>query len=80
VLVEGLEVDCVWRTERVVIEVDSWEFHRTRAAFERDREKSRILQAAGWRCVPVTYLQLKHASREVARDVRRLLATATLAA
>ena len=78
--IEGLEVDCVWRAQRVIIEVDSWEIHRTRAAFERDREKSRILQAAGWRCVPVTYLQLTHGSGEVARDVRRLLGLATLAA
>jgi very-short-patch-repair endonuclease len=78
--VEGIEVDCVWRAQRVVIEVDSWEIHRTRAAFERDREKSRILQAAGWRCVPVTYLQLVHGSEEVARDVRRLLGLATLTA
>jgi very-short-patch-repair endonuclease len=78
--IEGIEVDCVWRKQRVIIEVDSWEIHRTRAAFERDREKSRILQAAGWRCVPVTYLQLKHTSEAVASDVRRLLSLATLAA
>ena len=77
--IEGIEVDCVWRKQRVIIEVDSWEIHRTRAAFERDREKSRILQAAGWRCVPVTYLQLKHTSEAVASDVRRLLSLATLA-
>ena len=80
VYIEGIEVDCVWRAKRVIIEVDSWEFHRTRAAFERDREKSRILQAAGWRCVPVTHLQLKETSGDVARDVRRLLGAATLAA
>jgi very-short-patch-repair endonuclease len=78
--IEGIEVDCVWRAQRVVIEVDSWEIHRTRAAFERDREKSRILQAAGWCCVAVTYLQLMHGSGEVARDIRRLLGLATLAA
>jgi very-short-patch-repair endonuclease len=81
--VESLEVDCVWRAKRVVIELDSWEIHRTRAAFERDREKSRILQAAGWRCVPITYLQLEHSSAEVASDVRGLLGLlgeATLAA
>jgi very-short-patch-repair endonuclease len=80
VYVEGIEVDCVWRAHRVIIEVDGWEIHRTRAAFERDREKSRILQAAGWRCVPVTYLQLKHTAEAVASDVRRLLGLATLAA
>jgi very-short-patch-repair endonuclease/predicted transcriptional regulator of viral defense system len=74
VYVEGIEVDCVWRAQRVIVEVDSWAIHRTRAAFERDREKSRIIQAAGWRCVPITYLQLKRASNEVARDIRRLLA------
>jgi Protein of unknown function (DUF559) len=78
--IEGCEVDCVWREQRLVIEVDGWQTHNTRAAFERDREKSRILQAAGWRCVPVTYLQLRYAPREVARDVRRLLGAATLAA
>ena len=37
-------------------------------------EKSRILQAAGWRCIAVTYLQLREAPDDVARDVRRLLA------
>jgi hypothetical protein len=78
--IEGCEVDCVWREQRLVIEVDGWETHKTRAAFERDREKSRILQVAGWRCVPVTYLQLRYAWKEVARDVRRLLGVATLAA
>jgi very-short-patch-repair endonuclease len=78
--IEGFDVDCVWRRERVVVEIDSWSFHSTRGAFERDRRKSRALQAAGWRCVPVTYLQLRHHSEEVARDVRRMLSTATLAA
>ena len=80
VLVEGFEVDCVWRRQRLIIEVDGWETHRTRTAFEHDREKSRVLQAAGWRCVPVTFLQLRDASREVAGDVRRLLGVSTLAA
>jgi predicted transcriptional regulator of viral defense system len=80
VYVEGIEVDCVWRPQRVIMEVDGWETHRTRAAFERDREKSRVLQAAGWAYVPVTSLQLKRVSQEVARDVRRLLARATLTA
>jgi very-short-patch-repair endonuclease len=80
VLVEGLEVDCVWREQRLIVEVDGWETHRTRLAFERDRERSRILQAAGWRCVPVTYLQLRDDYPALARDVRRMLTAATLLA
>jgi very-short-patch-repair endonuclease len=79
-IVEGFEVDCVWRRERLVIEVDGWATHGTRAAFERDRERSRILQAAGWRCVAVTRLQLRHTAGDLARDVHRLLAAVTLAA
>jgi very-short-patch-repair endonuclease len=74
VVIEGCEVDCAWREQRLVIEVDGWETHRTRAAFERDREKSRILQAGGWRCVPVTYRQLTEGASDLAADVGRLLA------
>jgi hypothetical protein len=80
VVIEGCEVDCVWREQRLIIEVDGWETHKTRAAFERDREKSRILQAAGWRCVPVTYRQLTEGARELAADVHRLLRSPPLAA
>jgi very-short-patch-repair endonuclease len=80
VVIEGIEVDCVWRAERLVIEVDGWATHGTRAAFERDREKGRTLQAAGWRCVAVTHRQMEESADEVARDVNRLLAMASLAA
>lgn len=73
VVIEGFEVDCVWRRQRVIIEVDGWATHRTRAAFERDRERSRVLQAAGWRCVAVTDRQLQLRPQEVARDLRGML-------
>jgi very-short-patch-repair endonuclease len=73
VVIEGYQVDCVWREQRLIIEVDGWATHRTRAAFERDRAKSRALQAAGWRCIAVTYRQLTEGAHELARDVRRLL-------
>ena len=73
VMIEGFEVDCVWRKQRVIVEVDGWATHGTRAAFERDRERSRILQAAGWRCVPVTDRQLRQRPQEVARDLRGML-------
>ena len=35
--INGHEVDFVWRAERLAVELDSWKFHGTRAAFERDR-------------------------------------------
>jgi len=77
---EGFRVDCLWRAHRLVLEVDGWEVHRTRQAFESDRRRIRVLQARGWHCIPVTYRQLTESPDEVVRDVRRLLAPATLAA
>jgi very-short-patch-repair endonuclease len=58
VLIEGIEVDCGWPDHRLVIELDSYEYHHTRAAFERDRRRDRILVAAGWRALRVTWRDL----------------------
>lgn len=52
--VEGFEVDAVWLQQRLVVELDGWEFHRTRAAFERDRERDAVLMLAGWRTMRIT--------------------------
>lgn len=80
VLVEGLEVDCLWREQRLVLELDGRDFHATRAAFERDRERDRILQVAGWRPVRITWRQLHRSPGRLARDLQRLLDATTLAA
>ncbi len=80
VLIEGLEVDCLWRAPRLAVELDGRDFHSTRAAFERDRERDRILQVAGWRPVRVTWRQLHGSPQRLARDLQRLLSAATLAA
>jgi very-short-patch-repair endonuclease len=79
-IVEGFEVDCVWRDQRVIVELDSRAFHLTRAAFEADRERDRVLQAAGWRPVRVTSAQLDLTPTRSAADLRRLLSAATLTA
>jgi very-short-patch-repair endonuclease len=76
VLVEGYEVDAFWPVARRVCEVDSWEFHKTRAAFERDRVRDAGLLVAGYRVVRVTYRQLRYDPAGVARTVRHLLAAA----
>jgi len=62
---ERLEVDFCWPDRRLIVEADSWEFHGTRAAFERDRRRDQLLAAAGWRVVRVTWRQLRWAPAEV---------------
>jgi hypothetical protein len=76
VRIEGFEVDAVWRDARLAIELDGRDTHGTAAAFERDRERDRILHVAGWRPVRITYRQLRDTPRAVVRDVRLLRASA----
>jgi very-short-patch-repair endonuclease len=69
------EVDCLWRRERMIVELDGYAHHGTRAAFERDRARDRALQAVGWRVVRITWRQLHDAPELVAAELRSLLAS-----
>jgi very-short-patch-repair endonuclease len=73
VLVEGLEVDAFWPDKRLVVELDSWEFHRGRRAFERDRERDAVLQAAGYRVLRITWRRLHDNPADTAALIRSLL-------
>jgi Transcriptional regulator, AbiEi antitoxin/Protein of unknown function (DUF559) len=69
---DHIEADCLWREQRVIVELDGGQSHRTRAAFESDRERDRRLQVAGWRVIRVTWRQLEHPAA-LFQDLRRLL-------
>jgi very-short-patch-repair endonuclease len=71
-LVEGFEVDAVWRAQRVAVELDGWTDHQTRRAFEADRERDAVLMAAGWRVIRVTHRQLGERPDHVLSTLRRL--------
>ncbi len=70
--IEGFEVDCVWREQRLAVELDGRSYHDTLQAYERDRERDRLLQAAGWRPVRVTWRQLERSRAGLERDLRRM--------
>jgi hypothetical protein len=71
--IEGIEVDCVWMEQRVMVELDGRAIHDATDAFEADRARDRRLEAAGWRVVRITWRQLQESPREVEADLRRLL-------
>ncbi|HEX6654190.1 MAG TPA: DUF559 domain-containing protein [Thermoleophilaceae bacterium] len=73
VRIEGIEVDCVWPEQRLIVELDGRSTHDTSQAFEEDRARDRRLEAAGWRVVRITWKQLVEAPDEVELDLRRLL-------
>ena len=54
----GYEVDFLWRQQGLVVEVDGFRFHSSRAAFERDRLRDARLGAAGLRVLRVTWRQI----------------------
>lgn len=58
VMVEGFEVDCLWRNERLIVELDSRSFHDQLQAFDKDRRRDVRLGNARFVVRRVTYGQL----------------------
>ena len=69
-----IEPDCLWREQRLIVELDGRAVHLTRRAFEADRARDRKALAAGWRVVRITWRQLRDEPDAVVADLRRLLA------
>jgi hypothetical protein len=70
VSVAGEDVDAYWQESHLVVELDSWEFHKTRRAFERDRQKAAALERAGVRVLRFTWRQLTQDELVVAATIR----------
>jgi very-short-patch-repair endonuclease len=69
----GYEVDFLWRESGLVVEVDGFQFHSSRDAFDRDRRRDGDLQNAGFRVQRITWRQLvEEPYATVARTARAL--------
>jgi very-short-patch-repair endonuclease len=71
--IHGLEVDFLWRERNLVVEVDGYAFHSSRAAFERDRRRDAELATAGISVVRVTWRQITGEREAVAAMLARAL-------
>jgi very-short-patch-repair endonuclease len=58
VKLHGYRVDFVWPEHRLIIEVDGFQFHGHRRAFEQDRMRDQVLIARGYRVIRITWRQL----------------------
>jgi very-short-patch-repair endonuclease len=72
--VAGLELDAYWPAERFAVELDVYETHGTRAAFERDHRRHEELLLAGIEFNRVTGPRLKSEPEQVMERLRTLLA------
>lgn len=73
---DWVEGDCVWTAERLVVELDSWRHHATKAAFRRDRARDRRLKLAGWDPVRVTAWDLDEGADRLEAELLSLLTSA----
>jgi hypothetical protein len=71
VVVGGYEVDAYFAQAQLIVELDSWEFHQDRAAFEGDRERDADHLAAGLRTARITWERLV---KSPAKEAQRLAA------
>jgi hypothetical protein len=66
--VSGWEVDALFPDEKVIVELDGWDFHSSRESFESDRERDASTLAAGCVTVRVTWERMtERAAREATR-------------
>ncbi len=73
VIVASEQVDFFWPGPRVVVEVDGYEWHKSRRQFERDRVKDTKLQLAGCRVLRVTQPRIEFEPWRLLGDVVAML-------
>ena len=72
--IAGHEVDMLWMDHGLVVELDGFEHHRSRAAFERDRERDEELKLSGLDVVRFTARRVRADPAGVASALASLLA------
>jgi very-short-patch-repair endonuclease len=65
-------VDFLWRIPRLIVEVDGWEAHGSRSAFESDRARDVQLATMGFEVLRFTWDRITRDSAEVAAAIESL--------
>lgn len=74
VILHGHLVDFYWPDHRLIIEVDGYDTHGNRQAFENDRRRDQVHIAAGYVVIRITWPQLQHEPIAVAARIAQALA------
>ncbi len=70
---EGRRVDCRWPVHRLTVELDSYRFHSSRHAWERDRRREREAYARGDDFRRYTYGDVVEQPRQMLTELAALL-------
>jgi Protein of unknown function (DUF559) len=71
--IAGHLVDGLFGDHKLIVELDSWEFHQDRRAFETDRERDADTLTAGYRTLRITWNRLHHQGVTEADRLRQVL-------
>ncbi len=63
-------VDFLWRERRLVVETDSYHYHRGRVAFQDDRRRDLDLRALGYEAIRISEAQLNDEPQRVVEVLR----------
>jgi very-short-patch-repair endonuclease len=74
IVLNGHLVDFFWPDQRLIIEVDGYDTHGNRRAFENDRRRDQTHVAAGYVVIRITWRQLQHEPIALAARIARALA------
>jgi very-short-patch-repair endonuclease len=67
-------VDALFAAEKLIVELDGYEFHSDRAAFESDRDRDADTLAAGFATVRITWYRIHETAVREAARLHRILA------
>jgi very-short-patch-repair endonuclease/predicted transcriptional regulator of viral defense system len=76
VRIRGMEVDCLFRAARLIVEIDGFTYHSSPAAVERDHDRDQRLFLAGYDVIRFTWRQLDQQPDRVLAKVAGALARA----
>jgi very-short-patch-repair endonuclease len=70
---ENFYADVLFRSSRLIVEFDGWEYHHDREAFERDRRRRNELELAGYLVLNFTWRHLIDDPEWVTGCIRRAI-------
>ena len=72
--VDRWEIDAYWEAERFAVEVDGWESHGSRQAFEDDRLRLEEMKLAGIDCIRISARRIETHPKQTAQRIGTFLA------
>lgn len=69
-MVGDYEVDAHWPGKKLIVELDSWAFHRSKRSFHGDRAKWLDLRSQGFDVLTVTDPMLRSQPGRIAESIR----------